>query len=348
MSGSLYVVSTPIGNLDDLSRRALEVLGQVDWVAAEDTRHSQTLLNHLGIKARLISCHDHNEAERSPELVVRLRDGESGALISDAGTPLVSDPGYRLVRACQDAGVAVVPVPGASALLAALAVSGQPSDRFLFEGFVPSKGAARENALRRLAGLEVTSVIFEAPHRVVSLLESLAGLVDADRELTLCRELTKRFEIGRMRVLSKGLYNCNSWHRDPEPRLHIPVVSNPGSLFVVNNHVTHLPADGSVYFTDTRGYHMAMNGGEHRRVTIAQVESEAELRLGESPTPAHGCTDLGFGGETDIDRIAVGVLVGDQIVQAHQRVRRSHRGQRRCRIGFEIGVDVGAAEGDDQ
>jgi siroheme synthase len=175
MSGSLYVVSTPIGNLDDLSRRALEVLGQVDWVAAEDTRHSQTLLNHLGIKARLISCHDHNEAERSPELVARLCDGESGALISDAGTPLVSDPGYRLVRACQDAGVAVVPVPGASALLAALAVSGQPSDRFLFEGFVPSKGAARENALRRLAGLEVTSVIFEAPHRVVSLLESLAG-----------------------------------------------------------------------------------------------------------------------------------------------------------------------------
>ncbi|MFT6599750.1 MAG: 16S rRNA (cytidine1402-2'-O)-methyltransferase [Alloalcanivorax sp.] len=197
MSGSLYVVSTPIGNLDDLSRRALEVLGQVDWVAAEDTRHSQTLLNHLGIKARLISCHDHNEAERSPELVARLCDGESGALISDAGTPLVSDPGYRLVRACQDAGVAVVPVPGASALLAALAVSGQPSDRFLFEGFVPSKGAARENALRRLAGLEVTSVIFEAPHRVVSLLESLAGLVDADRELTLCRELTKRFETVR-------------------------------------------------------------------------------------------------------------------------------------------------------
>ena len=174
-----------------------QVLGQVDWVAAEDTRHSQTLLNHLGIKARLISCHDHNEAERSPELVARLCDGESGALISDAGTPLVSDPGYRLVRACQDAGVAVVPVPGASALLAALAVSGQPSDRFLFEGFVPSKGAARENALRRLAGLDVTSVIFEAPHRVVSLLESLAGLVDADRELTLCRELTKRFETVR-------------------------------------------------------------------------------------------------------------------------------------------------------
>lgn len=193
----MYVVSTPIGNLDDVSRRALEVLGQVDWIAAEDTRHSQTLLNHLGIKARLISCHDHNEAERSPELVARLRGGESGALISDAGTPLVSDPGYRLVRACQDAGVPVVPVPGASALLAALAVSGQPSDRFLFEGFVPAKGAARENALRRLAGLDVTSVIFEAPHRVVSLLESLAGLVEADRELTLCRELTKRFETVR-------------------------------------------------------------------------------------------------------------------------------------------------------
>lgn len=197
MSGSLYVVSTPIGNLDDLSRRALEVLGQVDWVAAEDTRHSQTLLNHLGIKARLISCHDHNEAERSPELVARLRDGESGALISDAGTPLVSDPGYRLVRACQDAGVPVVPVPGASALLAALAVAGQPSDRFQFEGFLPAKGAARERALERLAGSDATTLIYEAPHRVLSLLEALAPKVTAERELTLCRELTKRFETVR-------------------------------------------------------------------------------------------------------------------------------------------------------
>ena len=150
MNSVLYVVSTPIGHLDDISRRAISVLESVDWVAAEDTRHSQRLLEQLGIRNRLISCHDHNEGQRSAELVERMQNGEKGALISDAGTPLVSDPGYRLVRACQDAGIAVVPVPGASALLAALAAAGQPSDRFVFEGFVPSKGAPRQQAIERL------------------------------------------------------------------------------------------------------------------------------------------------------------------------------------------------------
>jgi 16S rRNA (cytidine1402-2'-O)-methyltransferase len=205
MSGSLYVVSTPIGNLDDITRRALTVLGEVDWVAAEDTRHSHRLMQQLGLEQRLISCHDHNEQARSPELVARLRAGENGALISDAGTPLVSDPGYRLVRACQEAAIAVVPVPGASALLAALAVSGQPSDRFLFEGFLPAKGAARERAIQRLAGLDITSIVFEAPHRVVSFLESLAACVAPERELTLCRELTKHFETVRRAPVSELL-----------------------------------------------------------------------------------------------------------------------------------------------
>lgn len=197
MSGALYVVSTPIGNLEDVTERARKVLSEVDWIAAEDTRHSGQFVRQLGVDTRLISCHDHNEAERTPELVARLSAGESGALISDAGTPLVSDPGYRLVRACQEADVAVVPVPGASALLAALAVAGQPSDRFLFEGFLPAKGAARERAIERLAGLDVTAIIYEAPHRVLSLLEALAPKVTPDRELTLCRELTKRFETVR-------------------------------------------------------------------------------------------------------------------------------------------------------
>jgi len=194
MSGTLYIVSTPIGNLDDISRRAIAVLGEVDWVAAEDTRHSQRMLEQLGIRSRLISCHDHNESARSEELVARLQSGEQGALISDAGTPLVSDPGYRLVRACHQAGVRVVPIPGASALLAALAAAGQPSDRFLFEGFVPAKGAPRQQAIERLAKLSVTSIIYEAPHRVLSFLEALKPLVEKDREISLCRELTKRFE----------------------------------------------------------------------------------------------------------------------------------------------------------
>lgn len=205
MSGVLYVVSTPIGNLDDITDRARTVLAGVDWIAAEDTRHSGQLMQQLGVTTRLISCHDHNESQRAPELVARLADGESGALISDAGTPLVSDPGYRLVRACQEAGVTVVPVPGASALLAALAVSGQPSDRFLFEGFPPSKGAARERMLERLAGAELTTIIYEAPHRVLSLLEALAPKVAPERELTLCRELTKRFETVRRGTVAEIL-----------------------------------------------------------------------------------------------------------------------------------------------
>ena len=198
MSGTLYIVSTPIGNLDDISRRAIAVLGEVDWVAAEDTRHSQRMLEQLGIRSRLISCHDHNESARSEELVARLQSGEQGALISDAGTPLVSDPGYRLVRACHQADVRVVPIPGASALLAALAAAGQPSDRFLFEGFVPAKGAPRQQAIERLAKLSATSIIYEAPHRVLSFLEALKASVEKDREISLCRELTKQFETIRL------------------------------------------------------------------------------------------------------------------------------------------------------
>jgi len=194
MSGTLFIVSTPIGHLDDITRRAIDVLAAVDWIAAEDTRHSQRMLDQLGIRSRMISCHDHNESQRSDELVARLHSGEQGALISDAGTPLISDPGYRLVRACQEAQVNVVPIPGASALLAALAAAGQPSDRFLFEGFVPAKGAPRQQAIARLAALSVTSIIYEAPHRVLSFLETLKELVEKDREITLCRELTKQFE----------------------------------------------------------------------------------------------------------------------------------------------------------
>jgi 16S rRNA (cytidine1402-2'-O)-methyltransferase len=193
MTGSLFVVSTPIGNLDDISTRARVVLESVDWVACEDTRHSGLLLSQLGISARLISYHDHNEQQRSDDLLARLQAGETGALISDAGTPLLSDPGYILVRACQQAGVQVVPVPGASALLAALAVAGLPTDRFLFQGFLPARGAARQKALTEVLQQPVTVVLYEAPHRLLSLLEEIANQAP-EHELVLCRELTKRFE----------------------------------------------------------------------------------------------------------------------------------------------------------
>ena len=194
MSGVLHIVSTPVGNLDDITRRALAVLAEVDAVAAEDTRHTGRLLDELGIRQSLISYHDHNEQERTPQLLERLLRGDNLALVSDAGTPLVSDPGYRLVRACHQAGIRVVPIPGASALLAALVVAGLPTDRFVFEGFLPSKGSGRHAALRRISESAVTSVIYEAPHRILTLLDELKEVVESGREVVLCRELTKHFE----------------------------------------------------------------------------------------------------------------------------------------------------------
>ena len=194
MSGVLHIVSTPVGNLDDITRRALAVLAEVDAVAAEDTRHTGRLLDELGIRQSLISYHDHNEQERTPQLLERLQRGDNLALVSDAGTPLVSDPGYRLVRACHQAGIRVVPIPGASALLAALVVAGLPTDRFVFEGFLPSKGSGRHAALRRISESAVTSVIYEAPHRILTLLDELKEVVESGREVVLCRELTKHFE----------------------------------------------------------------------------------------------------------------------------------------------------------
>lgn len=191
--GCLFVVSTPIGNLDDLTVRARTVLEQADWIACEDTRHSSQMLSLLGISTRLVSYHDHNEREKSEELLRRLGNGETGALISDAGTPLLSDPGYVLVRACQERNIRVVPVPGASALLAALAAGGMPTDRFQFRGFLPAKGKARADALVEALSQPMTVVLYEAPHRLLELLRDLVDR-DAERELTLCRELTKRFE----------------------------------------------------------------------------------------------------------------------------------------------------------
>ena len=192
--GVLYVVATPIGNLEDLSPRARKVLGEVDLVAAEDTRHSGTLLAHFGIKTRLISLHDHNEAARAAELIPRLQAGESVALISDAGTPLISDPGFDLVRAARQAGIQVSPIPGASALVAALSVSGLPTDRFVFEGFLPAKSAARRERLETLAAEPRTLVFYESVHRLQESLEDMAAVLGAHRNAVLARELTKLHE----------------------------------------------------------------------------------------------------------------------------------------------------------
>ncbi len=201
--GTLYVVATPIGNVSDLSDRARATLAEVDLVLAEDTRHTGTLLKRLGISARLGSLHEHNEAARAHSLVERLLAGEQMALVSDAGTPLVSDPGYRLTRAAREAGVRMVPVPGPSAVLAALSVAGLPTDRFVFEGFLPAKAAARQTALEAVARESRTLVFFEAGRRLSASLQAMAGVLGEAREATVGREMTKAYETIRHGTLAQ-------------------------------------------------------------------------------------------------------------------------------------------------
>lgn len=193
-SGRLYVVATPIGNLDDISLRATRILGMVDRILAEDTRHSRRLLDHLGISRPMLTLHEHNEDEMLPRLLALFGAGESLALISDAGTPLISDPGFPLVRACRESGVEVIPVPGPSALIAALSVSGLPSDHFCFHGFLPRKQPARRALLETLRGSTATLVFYESTHRVLSALQDLVEVFGGGRRAVLARELTKIHE----------------------------------------------------------------------------------------------------------------------------------------------------------
>jgi 16S rRNA (cytidine1402-2'-O)-methyltransferase len=190
----LWVVATPIGNRDDLSARAVDTLRTVAVIAAEDTRHSRPLLLHHNVDTPLVALHEHNEREVVDAIVRRLRGGESVALISDAGTPLISDPGFRLVRAARAAGIRCVPVPGACAAIAALSVAGLPSDRFVFEGFLPAKAAARRSRLQELAGEARTLIFYESSHRVAESLADMRDVFGAEREAVLARELTKMFE----------------------------------------------------------------------------------------------------------------------------------------------------------
>lgn len=192
--GRIELVATPIGNLADLSPRAREVLATADIIAAEDTRHTGGLLRQIGVQKPLLSLHEHNEGQRLHDLLERARQGAVVAVVSDAGTPLVSDPGFLLLRAALDAGVAVGAVPGPSAVLVALALSGLPVDRFCFEGFLPPRSGARRDRLRGLAGETRTMVFFEAPHRIVETLEDLAAVFEPQRAAAVARELTKAHE----------------------------------------------------------------------------------------------------------------------------------------------------------
>jgi len=193
LESAIYIVATPIGNLSDITIRALEVLAGVDLIAAEDTRHTKRLLDHHGIKAKLISYHEHNEAEKAQSILEDVNNGRSVALVSDAGTPLISDPGHTLVGLAKSAGVKVIPVPGPSALISALCASGIPCGRFIYEGFLPVKQQARETFLERFRYEERTVVFYESPHRIINTLEVLSKLYP-ERILVIARELTKRFE----------------------------------------------------------------------------------------------------------------------------------------------------------
>lgn len=194
MSAQLFVVATPIGHLDDISYRAIQVLRSVALIAAEDTRQSAPLLKHYNISTPLTACHDHNEEHKIKSIIERLQSGENIALISDAGTPLISDPGFRLVRAAQQAGIRVTPIPGACAAIAALSAVGLPSDRFLFVGFLPAKTTQRQQQLEQLKNHVETLIFYEAPHRIIDCLEDIQLVFGAQRTIGFAREITKTFE----------------------------------------------------------------------------------------------------------------------------------------------------------
>ena len=207
LTGILYIVATPIGNLQDITQRALDTFTQVDLIAAEDTRHSGLLLSHYGIKKPFFALHDHNEQEKAHILVEKLKQGSNIALISDAGTPLISDPGFHLVRQCREAGIRVVPLPGACAAITALCASGIASDRFCFEGFLPAKSKARKDKLENIAKEDRTLIFYESTHRILDTLEDMQSVLGEERYIVLAREITKTWET----ITGNTIKNLREW-----------------------------------------------------------------------------------------------------------------------------------------
>lgn len=227
VKGCLYLVATPIGNLEDISVRALRILREVDLIACEDTRHTQKLLSHFDIRQPMLSYHEHNESKRAPELLSKLEEGATIALVTDAGTPIVSDPGYRLVALCVEKGISVIPIPGPSAVVAALSASGLQTEKFTFIGFLPARTSERRKALQALKSEGATLVIFEAPHRLIASLQDMLEIL-GNRQAVIAREITKiheEFLRGRVDHLLQGL-SGNS------PRGEITIVLGPPELRV--------------------------------------------------------------------------------------------------------------------
>ena len=214
LTGILYIVATPIGNLQDITQRALDTFTQVDLIAAEDTRHSGLLLSHYGIKKPFFALHDHNEQEKAHILVEKLKQGSHIALISDAGTPLISDPGFHLVRQCREAGIRIVPLPGACAAITALCASGIASDRFCFEGFLPAKSKARKDKLENIAEEDRTLIFYESTHRILDTLEDMQSVLGEERYIVLAREITKTWET----ITGNTIKNLREWLLDDPNR----------------------------------------------------------------------------------------------------------------------------------
>ena len=259
-TAALYIVATPIGNLEDLSARAVRILSTVDLIVAEDTRTSRKLLMHYGITTPLSALHEHNEREQAPKLIEQLRAGKSIALISDAGTPLISDPGYHLVRAAHAADIIVVPVPGPCAAITALSVAGLPSDRFAFEGFPPAKSAARRAFFGRLAAELRTLIFYESPHRIIDSLADMLAEFGAAREAMVARELTKKFETLRA-----------------------------GSLGVLADWIARAETPRQGEFV------VLVHGAEARTVAPALPDAERVLKLLMAELPTRQAVDLAVG-----------------------------------------------------
>lgn len=227
MSAQLFVVATPIGHLDDMTYRAIEVLKSVAVVAAEDTRQSAQLLKHYNISTPLTACHDHNESNKINILIERLKNGENIALVSDAGTPLISDPGFKLVRAAQENNIRVIPVPGACAAIAALSAVGLPSDRFSFEGFLPSKQSQRLLQLEKLKHETQTLIIYEAPHRILDCVKDMVDVFGAERPVGFAREITKTFETIKKMTLTELLHFIESDHHQQKGEIVLVIGGAP-------------------------------------------------------------------------------------------------------------------------
>ncbi|SUC09766.1 16S rRNA (cytidine(1402)-2'-O)-methyltransferase [Pasteurella canis] len=220
LTGILYIVATPIGNLQDITQRALEVFSNVDLIVAEDTRHSGLLLSHYGIKKPFFALHDHNEQQKAHLLVEKLQQGYHVALISDAGTPLISDPGFHLVRQCRQAGIKIVPLPGACAAITALCASGIPSDRFCFEGFLPAKTKARCDKLKNLAEEDRTLIFYESTHRILDTLVDIEEVFGKERYVVLAREITKTWET----IVGDNVANLRQWLQEDPNRIKGEIV----------------------------------------------------------------------------------------------------------------------------